>query len=156
MAGGKAESLGRLHAGDAIVAGGYADDGILPDAQSGRGVQGFLHNALVGQAIHLGAGGAHRRPLAHVKHAKLYASRVGPQAHHAAQGVDFAGHVPFCQAADGGIAGKVAQTVKVAAHKQHAVAHAGQGHGGFATCVAASGHDTVKKGGVGIRHVRDS
>ena len=50
----------------------------------------------------------------------------------------------FGQAADGRVAGKVAQAVKVAADEQYAVSQAGKGHGGFAAGMAASGHDAVK------------
>ena len=53
------------------------------------------------------------------------------------------------QAADGRIAGKIAQAVQIAADQQHAETQPGQGHGGFGTGVAAAGDDAVK---AGVRH----
>ena len=122
---------------------------ILPDAQAGQGKERLLDGSHVGIAIHLGAGGPHGRALAHVESAELYAAGIGPQAHHAAQGVDFANHVPLGQAADGRIAGKMAQTIHIAGDKQRLVAHAGQGGRGFAAGMAAAHHDGVK-GACGI------
>ena len=145
----KGQPLSRAHASDAAVIGGHVHHGILPDAQAGRVVERFFEHALIGLAVDLGARGPHRRPLAHVQHAKLYARSIGPQAHHAAKGVNFAHHMALGQAADGGVAREVAQPVKVAADEQHVVPHAGQGHGGFAASVAAARDNAVK---YGIRH----
>ena len=145
----KFKALRGAHAGNVAIVGGHVYDRILPDAQPGRVVQGLFEHALIGLAVDLGAGGAHGRALAHVQHAKLYASRVGPQAHHAAEGVDFAHHMALGQAADGGVARKIAKTVKVAADEQYLVTHAGKGHGSFTASVAAACDNTVK---CGIRH----
>ena len=140
----KFKALRCAHASNAAIVGGHFYNGILPDAQAGRVVQSFFEHALVGLAVNLGAGGAHGRALAHVQHAKLYAGRVGPQAHHAAKGVDFAHHMAFGKAADGRVARKIAKSVKIAAYQQHLVAHAGKGHGSFAASMAPASDNTVK------------
>ncbi len=149
MPGREFQSLPRAHARDAARRRGHVRDRILPETQAGGGVQRFFEGALVGFAVYLGAGGAHGRALAHVQGAELDAGRVGPEPHHAAEGVDFAHHMPLGQTADGRIARKIAQSIQIAADQQHAEAQFGQGHGGFGTGMAAADDDAVK---TGVRH----
>ena len=144
MPGMEGQSLGRAHAGGMAVLFQHLGHGVLPDAQAGRGEQGLLEDLLIGLAVDLGARGAHGRALAHVEGAELDAPGIGPQAHHAAQGVDLAHHVALGQATDGRVAGQIAQTVHIAGDQQHAQAQTGQGHGGLGTGMAAACHDTVK------------
>ena len=143
------QALSRAHARDAARVRDDVCDCVLPEAQAGRGVERLLQNALIGVAVHLGACGAHGRALAHVQGAELDARRIGPEPHHAAQGVDLAHHVALGQAADGRIAGKIAQAVQVAADQQHVETQPGQSHGGFGAGVAAACDDAVK---TGVRH----
>jgi hypothetical protein len=53
--------------------------------------------------------------------------------------------VALGQAADGGIAGKVAHMIHVAAYQHRGVAQTGKGHGGFATGMARAYDNAVKK-----------
>ena len=149
MPGREFQTLSRAHARDAARVRDDVRDRVLPEAQAGRGVECFFQDALISVAVHLGSRGANGRALAHVQGAELDARRVGPEAHHAAQGVDFAHHMALGQAADGRIAGKIAQAVQIAADQQHVETQPGQGHGGFGAGVAAAGDDAVK---TGVRH----
>ena len=144
MPGMEGQALGRAHAGGMAVLFQHLGHGVLPDAQAGRGEQGLLEDLLIGLAVDLGARGAHGRALAHVEGAELDAPGIGPQAHHAAKGVNLAHHVALGQATDGRVAGQIAQTVHIAGDQQHAQAKTGQGHGGLGTGMAAACHDTVK------------
>ena len=60
-------------------------------------------------AVGLGAGGAHRRPLAGIQGAELDAGLVGGERHGAAQRVDLLDQVPLADAADRGIAAHLAR-----------------------------------------------
>ena len=153
LAGGKAKPLGRAHARNPGVVRSHGRDLVLPEAQARRVVERLLEDALVSLAVYLSAGGAHGRALAHVQHAELDARGIGPEAHHAPQGVDFAHHMALGQAADGRVAGKITQAVQIAGDEQHVVPQTGQGHSGLAAGMAAARHNAVKKR---IRHGRRS
>ena len=67
-----------------------------------------LHGPAVELAVGLGAGTLHGRALAAVEHAELDAGLVGDAAHHAVEGIDLAHEMALAQAADGRIAGHLA------------------------------------------------
>jgi len=91
---------------------------VLTDEQVRLGEDGALDHPHVGLAVDLGPGRAHGRAFAGVEGAELDAGGVGPKSHHAAQGVDFPYHVPLGQAADGRIAGQMADAVHVLGDEQ--------------------------------------
>ena len=144
MAAAEFEAQGRCRARDAAVFGEDVRHLVLPEGEARLAVERGLDRVLIGLAVHLGAGGAHGRPLAHVERAELDARGVGPEAHHAAEGVDLAHHVALGEAADGRIAGEVPEAVEVAAHEQHGKAQPRQGHGRFRPGVAAARHEAVE------------
>lgn len=78
---GKFHALAREHASGAFIVRPHAGHLILPDEQVRQGEERLLDGAHVGLAVHLAAGGAHGRALAHIEDAELDACRVGPQAH---------------------------------------------------------------------------
>jgi len=68
-------------------------------------------------AIALRAGGPDGRTLGPIEHAELDRGQVGDAAHEATEGVDFADHSALGDAADGGIAGKLADGFEVRCKK---------------------------------------
>src|SRR5208282_1865642 len=65
-------------------------------------------------------------------------------AHDAAQGVDFADEVAFGDSADGGVAGHLRDQVDVEREEGGLEAHAGGGHGSFASGVAGADYYYVE------------
>lgn len=63
---------------------------------------------------------------------------VGYLAHDATQGVDFADQMAFGDAADGGVAGHLRDEIDVECIESGLEAHAGGGHGRFASGVAGA------------------
>ncbi len=79
-----------------------------------------------------------------IQQAELDADRVGDFAHDAAEGVDFADQMSLGDAADGGIAGHLRDQVDVQRVERGLQAHAGRGHGGFASGMSGADHDYVE------------
>src|SRR5205807_7661365 len=78
-----------------------------------------------------------------VEHAELDAGGVDREAHEAAEGVDFADHLPFGEAADGGVAGHLADARGIQADEGDGGAEARRGPGRFGTGVSAAEDDDV-------------
>ena len=72
------------------------------------------------------------------------AGQVGGAAHQAVEGVDFADQVALADAADGGVAGHLADAGAAVGDQDGAGAHAGGGGGGFAAGVASANDDDVE------------
>ena len=77
----------------------------------GLAFDGELGEALVGFLVALGAGAVHGGALAAVEQAELDGGGVGEEAHGAAEGVDLADDLALGDAADGGVAGHLADGV---------------------------------------------
>ncbi len=92
---------------------GQVLDGGLDDLKPRRGADRRLHGLAIELAVGLGAGPLHRRALAAVEHAELDAGRVGDPAHQAVQRVDLAHQMALAEAADGRIAGHLADGLEV-------------------------------------------
>ena len=88
--------------------------------------------------VALGARGPDGGAAGGVEQAELDADGVGDFAHDAAEGVDFADQMAFGDAADGGIAGHLRDQVDIERVEGGLQAHAGGGHGGFASGVAGA------------------
>ena len=85
----------------------------------------------------------HRRSLAPVEHPALEEGGVGGNAHKPAQGVDLPHQMALCGAADGGIAGHVADEVQCQGKDGGAGAQSGCRVGGFDARMARANDDDV-------------
>ena len=131
---------------------GRADDGFhnqirhfrLLDFQIRLRFQHLAHLQAVGLLVALRARRPHRRAARGVQQAELDADRVGDFAHDAAQRVHFADQVSLGNAADGRIAGHLRDEIDVQGVERGLQAHAGRGHGGFASGVSGADHDYIE------------
>ena len=114
---------------------------LLEQVQARLLLQGAAHERLVELAVGLGAGGAYRRPLAGVEDAPLDTGGVRGPGHEAAQGVDLPHQVALADAADGRVAGHLAQGLDVLGQEQGAGPAACRGQGRLAPGVTAAHHD---------------
>ena len=117
----------------------------LADAnfQIGDVAQHGLHCCAVKRAVGLGARPAHRRTLAPVEQAKLDARRIRDAAHQAVQRIDLAHQMALADAADGGIAGHLAQGFEGVGEQQGAGAKARRCRRRFAAGMTAADDDDV-------------
>ena len=95
-------------------------------------------------AVGLRAGGSHCRALAGVERAELDARLVGGDCHRAAESVDFAHQVALADAADGRVAGHLAERFQGVGEQQRARAGAGGRQRGLGAGLAATHHDHVE------------
>ena len=98
---------------DVPVLGAQVDDLRLPQLQVRRLFERVLHDLLIEPPVGLRAQRPDRRALAAVEHPVLDARAVGRAAHLAAQRVELADKVALARAADGWVAGHVADRVEV-------------------------------------------
>ena len=99
--------------------------------------------------IALGAGRPDRRSARSIEQAKLDANRVRDLAHDAAEGVDFANQMAFGNSTYSGVAGHLRDQVYVQRVEGGLQAHAGRGHGCFASGMTSANHDYVEMFGEG-------
>ncbi len=86
---------------------------LLKQTQTGLIFQFLPDKLFVERTIGLGAGGAHRRPLAGVEYTKLNPGMIDSLGHDPTQSVDFLDQMAFADAADGRIAAHLSQGVDV-------------------------------------------
>ena len=98
---------------------------------------------MIGLFVALGARGPDGRAFFSVEHPELETGHAGVLAHFPAQGVDFTGQVAFGEAADGWIAGHLADSVGVDGEKQGLAAHASRSKGCLDPGVARTDNDYV-------------
>ena len=118
----------RRDGADAPVLDADIDDLCLLDAEILLQFKRVLHHFLIPPPVGLRAQRVHRRPLAAVEHTVLYAGFVRRARHLAAQSVQLADEMPLAGAADGGVAGHVADAVHVhrEAHRIEAEPRSGE------------------------------
>ncbi len=92
----------------------------------------------------MGARRPHGRAAGSIQQAELDADRVGDFAHDSAEGVHFADQVSLGDSADGGIARHLGDQVDVQRVESGLQAHAGGGHGGFASGMSGADYDYVE------------
>ena len=130
--------------GDGAVA---AEDQVLDrigqDVEARLIVQQALDRLFVKLAVGLGAGALDRRPLGAVENAELNPGLVDGPAHDAVQGIDLAHQLSLGQAADGRVAGHLADGLDAVGQQQGAGAQPRRRGGGFAAGVAAADDDDV-------------
>ena len=83
-------------------------DAALDHLQVGGGANGRLHRLAVELAVGLGARALHGGTLGAVEQPELDAGGVGDAAHQPVEGIDLAHEVALAEAADGRIAGHLA------------------------------------------------
>ena len=123
-------------------------NGLLENRQIGLVFQYFANRCLVQRPVGLGPGRAYRRAFASVQNPKLYPAVVCGQGHGAAEGIDFLDQMAFANAADGRIAGHLAQRFDVMGQQQGFSTHARRRQARFGTSVAAADDDNVELLGV--------
>ncbi len=124
------------------------DDQVLDAAfdhlEIGGGADGRLHGLAVELAVGLGARALHGRALGAVEQPELDAGGVGDAAHQAVEGIDLAHQMALAEAADGRIAGHLADGGEGMGDERRARAHAGSRGRGFAAGMAAAHNDHVE------------
>lgn len=103
------------------------DDVSLEQPYAGSGFQHSFHARTVGGLVTLGARCADAGALGSVQHPELNGGGIRIQAHGAAQSIYFPDNMPLGKAADGRIAGHLADGVQVMGKNGYGTAHAGSG-----------------------------
>ena len=114
-------------------------------ASSELGSDGLLHVPAVKLPVRLGARPLYGWPLGAVQHAELNARQVGDASHQPIERIDLAHEMPFAEAADGGIAGHLADRVEPVREERGSSAHPRSGGGGFTAGMAAPYNNDVEK-----------
>ena len=133
----------RLDAAHGTVLDDQPLDARLPHLQVGGALEHALAARAIGGLVGLRTAGANSRPFARVQKSKLDSGLVGRQAHLAAEGVDLADQVALADAADGRVAGHLADVIEVEREHQRARAHPGRGERGFDSGMAGADDDDV-------------
>ena len=102
-----------------------------------------LHRPAVKLAVRLGARAPHRRPLAAVEHAELDAGAIDGPPHEPVEGVDLAHQMALGEAADGRVAGHLADGLAPVGQQQRARAATCRRGRGLAAGVPAAHDDDV-------------
>ena len=103
-----------------------------------------FHRLLVTDFVALGAGGPDGGTFSEVQQTELERGRIGDAPHGAAEGVDFANDVSFCDSADRGVAAHLRDMVKIDCEHQRGRAGSGGSERGLACGMTAAHHDYVK------------
>ena len=143
-AGAEAAAVGGDDAGDRAVLDDQVLDRRLDHCEVRRGADRGLHRLAIELAVGLGAGPLHRRPLAPVQDAKLDAGGIGHPRHQAIERVDLADEMPLAEAADGRIAGHLADGGDAVGDERGHGAHARSRGRGLAAGMAAADDDDVE------------
>ena len=107
----------------------------------------FLHRAPIEFPVGLSAWSLDGGALAAVEHAKLNASRVGSARHHSVERVDLTHQVTLAQAADGRVAGHLADRRGTEGHQRCRGAATRRRGRGFASGMSAADDNDVKSHG---------
>ena len=159
-AGGKDDSFtvipGAAHQTDApdgaLGAGEHLGAFSLGQVQMFAALQRPTHIGPVGHPVGLGPGGVDRGALAPVEHPELQAGGVCRPGHLAAQSVDLPHQLPLGGAADGGVAGHIADALQRGAQAQNPAAQPGGGQGRLDARVSRAHHHDVILSGKKIKH----
>ena len=137
------DAEGRDHARNPAILDDEAVDRILPHIQPGSVLEYAAPSQRECHAVGLSAGAPHGRTLGSVEHPELYRGPVGDYARHAAEGVDLAHYLPFCDATHGGVAAHMGNLVHVDGDEQGRRAEACRGVCRLAAGVSGSDHNHV-------------
>ncbi len=106
-------------------------------------LQNILDRLAIKLAVGLGARAAHGWPLGAVEHAKLDAGPVDGPAHDAVQSINFPHQLALGQAADGGVAGHLADGLQLMGDQQRFRPEAGGRSGRFGTGMTTTDNDHI-------------
>ena len=141
------------HAADAaLLIGEQLSALALGQVQIGTLFQHLAHIGPIAHPVGLGTGGVDRRAFAPVEHPELQAGGVGRPGHFAAQGVDFPHQLSLCRAADGGVAGQIADAFQRGAQTEGGTAQSCGGKGGLDAGVSRSNHYDIILSGEKVQH----
>src|SRR5690606_13929300 len=104
------------------------------------------HRLAIEFAIRLRTGAAHCRPLSPVEEAKLNAGRVRDTAHDPIERVDFANKMALAEAANGRIAGHLANGFNLMRDQKRRRPKSRGGRRRLAARMAAADHNDIKSG----------
>ena len=125
-------------------------DGLLEQAEVRLVLQPLADRGLVQDAVGLGPGRSHRRPLGAVEDAELNPGFVGGSRHGTAQGVDFLHQMALANATDRRVATHLPQGLDVVREQQRARSHARSRQRGLGAGMATADDDHVEF--VGVQH----
>ena len=120
----------------------------LLDAQVRLQLERVLHHGLVFPPVGLRAQRVHGRPFAAVEHPVLDAGLIGRARHLAAERIELAHEVPLARAADGGVAGHIADGVHIDRKTDGVQSEPGGGQRGLNARVARTDDGDVTASGV--------
>ncbi len=109
-----------------------------------RRFQQGLHPKLISLFVALGPRCAHARALIGIEHAELNPRRVAILCHHAAQCIDFAHHVTFCQTANRRVARHLPNRVQILREQQCIAAEPGRCGTRLNPGVSGTDHNHIK------------
>jgi hypothetical protein len=92
----------------------------------------------------LGTRGANSRTLAGIEYPKLDSRTIGRPSHSATEGVNFLDQMTFANAANGGVAGHLAQRVDIVSEQQSLGTRARGGQGGLSSGVPSTYDNDIK------------
>src|SRR5207244_9771522 len=118
-------------------------DTALTTREPGRALENALHAKAVKCLIRLRSRRSYGRTLLRVEATKLDPCIVDRSSHLPAERIDFADEVPFADAADGRIAGHLADVVEVQRQHQRPPTHARRSERGFDTGVTGTDYDDI-------------
>src|SRR5690349_11411383 len=132
-----------LDAADSALLDDQTFDARLAQREVLRILEDALHALAVLRLVRLRPRGAHRRPLLGVERAELNAGRVDRPRHLAAERIDLLDEVALADAADGGVAGHLADVVEVERQHERRRAHARAGERRLDAGMAGADDDDV-------------
>ena len=124
----------------------------LGQVQIGTLLQNLAHIGPIAHPVGLGTGGVDCRAFAPVEHPELQAGGVGRTGHFAAQCVDFPHQLPLCRAADGGVAGQIADALQRGAQAEGGAAQSCGGKSGLDSGVSRANHYDIILSGEKVQH----
>src|SRR6218665_1795615 len=118
--------------------------GLLEQPQPGLVLQPAADRGLVQQAIGLRARGPHRRAFGTVENAKLYAALVRGQRHRATERIHLLDQMALANAANGGVAAHLAQSLQALGQQQRPLPQARSSQRGLGARMASADDDHIE------------
>ena len=131
-------------AGYGVALGVDGEDFAFKEGEVGLVAEDFLHERGVCVFADLGAESLDSWPFSGSDTAIVGEGVVGGDSHLAAKGIDFAGDVAFCGAANAAVAGEVTDAVEAEGDAERFDAQSRGGEGGFDTGVSGTDNDDVE------------
>jgi hypothetical protein len=142
--GDKARSDRRHRAGDPVALHQQVVDRLLEDPQVRLALQAAANRGAIEHSVSLRPGGAHRGALARIQCPELDSGFVGRDRHRPAQGIHLAHQMAFANAADGRIAGHLAEGLDGVREQKRARARPGRRERRLGAGMPATDHDHLE------------